>query len=540
MALVRFDGFNGANLAQQPLLVPAGVGVACWNRRPGRGDLRPWNGPLTVASVPAGMQSIYRMGRDAVSDASYWLAWAARVSVARGMIPTDAVERTFWSGDGPPKWTDNSIGLGSAPYPTASGVRLLGVPAPNAAPSLTELVAGTGADESRAYVTVWRNDRGEISAPSDPVTITCKPGASIRVTRNASVPAGAYGLSHWEVYRTVAGAEGDFVFVADATSATASIDTGDTVNPAQVLLSEDWDFPDAGLQGFKTLWNGIMVAFKGKNLYFCEAYRPFAWPEDYRLPLDDEIVAIGRWRTNALALTKGQPYLITGSSPAAMTAQPLEIDQACISALGVVDFGHGTAWPSRDGLCYIGEGGFRMPTAGRALQEDWLALNPASIVAGRYEGLYVASYDPGGGRKSFIIDPTLGPGDPVGLDFCDLGFTACHYDQLADALFVLNGTNVQKWNAGSPLVARFDSRTELLPRPATMTWVQVTASTYPVTLTVWGNDAAVVTDLAVPSAKPLRLPRNGHRAEQWRIRVSGGPVQGVALAGSIHELRVGA
>lgn len=538
MSLLRFDRFAGANLALHPLTVPPGVGVACTNQRPGRGDLRPWKAPSTVASVAGGTTTIYRMGRDAVNDAAYWLAWAADVDVARSMLAGDAVERTFWTGDTQPKWTDSSIGLAATPYPTSTGVRLLGVPVPNANPTLAEQVAGTGDDETRAYVVTWVNDREEESAPSGAATITCKPGATIRVTRNATVPSGAHGLTKWRVYRTIAGAEATYMYVTEVVDSTAYVDVGDSYNAYSALPSEDWDYPDSGLKGIKALWNGIHAAFKGKDVYFSEAYRPFAWPQAYRLPVDDEIVALARWRTNLLVLTKGRPYIGTGSSPDAMLLQPLEIDQACIAKRGVVEFGHGIAWPSRDGLNYMGDGGYRMLTAGRALQEDWLALAPNTLVAGRYEGMYVGSYDPGGGRKSLIVDPLMPPDAGVGLYFCDSGFTACHTDDLADALYVLNSTSVQKWNAGATLTATFDSRTERLARPESMAWGQVVASAYPVTLSVWSDGALVLNAASIASGKAFRIPR-GHRGAEWKIRVATtGAVQGVVLAGSLQELKM--
>jgi hypothetical protein len=550
VSLLRFDRFAGANLALHPLLIPPGVGVECVNVRPGRGDLRPWNSPATVATVPGGTTTIYRMGRAAGTDASYWLAWAADVDVARGMVPGDTAERTFWTGEGPPKWTDNSIGLAAAPYPTSTGVRLLGVPVPNAAPTLSVLSSGPMEEEvdgetqaidpeDRAYVVTWVNDRGEESSPSDAATITLQPGSLVRVSRNATVPSGALGITSWRVYRTVAGAEGDYFFVTEALAATAHVDVGDAFNPFSTLLSLDWDYPPAGLRGIKALWNGMHAGFVGNDLYFSEAFRPFAWPEDYRLPLDDQIVALARWRTNLIALTTGRPYVVTGSSPSAMRAEPLEIQQPCVAKRGVAELGHGVVWPSRDGLVYLGDGGWRMLTARRALQEDWLGLQPHTLVAGVFEGLYVASYDPGAGapRRSIIVDPMMQPDSPAGLHFCDVGFTACHSDESMDALYVLAGTNVQKWHAGAWMRCHFVSRTERLTKPEAMGWAQVVASQYPAALSVWSDGALVLDAATVSSGKAFRLPR-GNRGTEWRVRVSTeGDVQGVALAGSLHELK---
>jgi hypothetical protein len=541
MSLLRFVGFNGANLALHPMLIPSGVGVACTNQRPGRGDLRPSRAPSTVASVAGGSNTIYRMGRDAVSDSVYWLAWSADVNVARGMVAGDTVERTFWTGDGQPKWTDSSIGLSATPYPTSTGVRLLGVPVPNATPSLSETVAGAGDDEARAYVVTWVNDREEESEPSAAVTITTKPGSTILVTRNATVPSGAHGLTKWRVYRTVAGAEGEYMFVAEVVAATASVSTTDAMlNSFNPLPSADWTYPPAGLSGIKALWNGIHAGFVEKDLYFSEPYLPFAWPEANRVPLDDEIVALGRWRTNLVVLTKGNPYIVTGSTPGAMRAEPVEISAACVAKLGVVEFGHGVCWPSREGLNYLGEGGYRLCTVGKALPEDWLALAPSTLVAGRFNGMYVGSYELLGVRRSIMVDPLANPADPIGLWFSDSGFTACHNDELSDNLYVLNSGSVQKWDAGTVQTATFDSRTERLARPESMVWGQVLASAYPVTLSVWSDGVLALNAASVTSSKPFRIAR-GHRGHEWKIRISvtgaSGAVQSVALAGSIQELK---
>lgn len=533
--LLRFTGFGGANKALHPLLLPEGIGVDSVNQRPGRGDLRPFKAATNVATAVASAQAIYRMGRATVSDTDYWLTWAADVDVARGFIATDTSERTFWSGDGVPKWTDNTIGLGAPPYPDSSGVRLLGVPAPSSAPTLTETVAGTGDDETRVYVTVWRNDRSEISAPSAPTTITCKPGATIRVTRNASVPSGNYGMTHWQVYRTVAGNDADYFFVAEGTAATAFLDTTDSsLNPQSTLLSEGWDMPPAGLKGLKALWNGIMVGFVGKALRFCEPYRPFAWPLEYELILDDDIIAVGRWRQQLVVVTTNQPYLVTGSHPGAMSVQLIEFAQACVAKKSLVEFGHGVAWASPDGVAYIGEGGARVITEQIALPTDWRALVPSSMVACDLDGMYLCSYNPGSGRKSVLVDPRK----PDGWYFCSVGFTAAYRDPIADQVFLLNGTDIQKWDAGSALTASSKSKVMRVSKPTNFTFGQVVADGYPVTLSLWAQGTQKLTNYSVAGPGPFRLP-GGFLADEWQVEVSttGVAVQLVAIAQSSAELR---
>jgi hypothetical protein len=533
--LLRFTGFGGANKALHPLLLPDGIGVDSLNQRPGRGDLRPWNAPSNVATAVASAQTIYRMGRSTPSDSTYWLSWAADVDVARGFIATDTAERTFWTGDGVPKWTDNTIGLGAPPYPSAAGVRLLGVPAPSSAPTLTQQVAGTGDDETRIYVVVWRNDRGEFSAPSAEVAITCKPGATIRITRNASVPSGNYGITHWQVYRTVAGNDADYFFVGEYTAATAFADTVDTnINSQLTLLSEDWMMPRTNLRGLKALWNGIMVGFEGKVLCFSEPFRPFAWPTRYELILDDDIVALGRWRQQLVVVTVNQPYLVTGSSPAAMTVQMVETNQACVAKKSLVEFGHGVAWAAPDGIAYLGEGGARVLTKEIALRVDWQALVPSSIVACDLDGMYLASYNDGGGRRSIMVDPRKADG----WYFSSVGFSAAHRDPIADQVYLLNGTNIQKWDAGSALSASARSKVMRVSKPTSFTFGQVVADAYPVTLSMWANGTQRLTNYSVTGPRPFRLPA-GFLADEWQVEVTttGAAVQLVALAQSSAELR---
>lgn len=135
MSVITIEGFLGENRAIHAKLLNDKVGTLSNNQKPGRGDLRPWKAPATVSTVPGGRNTIYRMGRDVSSDANYWLAWPAVVHAMRGFETDDTTERTYYTGDGAPKVTDNTIALSGGVYPSAS--RPLGVPAPTIAPAVT-------------------------------------------------------------------------------------------------------------------------------------------------------------------------------------------------------------------------------------------------------------------------------------------------------------------------------------------------------------------------------------------------------------------
>jgi hypothetical protein len=302
----------------------------------------------------------------------------------------------------------------------------------------------------------------------------------------------------------------------------------------------------------------MLAGINGRAVKFCEPYTPYAWPTRYDVvPPDSTPVALGVFGQSLLVLTTGRPMLVQGSTPEAMDQVPLEIPQGCVAGRSAVSMGTGVAWASSDGLCWYGAGGPRILTAGLMTREDWQALVPTSIIGRMYEGLYFGSYDDGSGRKGFMLNPA----DPnAGIYFLDAGYSAMHFDELLDQLYVLDGVNARRWDAGAlPMTARFRSKQFRASQPVTLAAAEVLADAYPVTLRVdaMGLPAATVTalvarnptffsapdsttfrcTLSVPSADAVRLP-DGFMASDWRMEIeSTGAIQSAALASSVEELR---
>jgi hypothetical protein len=186
-------------------------------------------------------------------------------------------------------------------------------------------------------------------------------------------------------------------------------------------------------------------------------------------------------------------------------------------------------------------------------------MNPAGMVAGLYEGLFLGFYtDAGGVRRGFLVDPI----NPTGIFYLEKGYDALYLDRLQDALYVLDGTKVRKWDAGAALMsARFVSKVFAMPAPASFGWCKVVADGYPVTVKLnalelsarevaahiatfgsrcvavsSGNSSGVQFTLSAPGPEAFRLPPIPARS--WQIDLSGQQaVQGVALAQAVEELR---
>ena len=534
MSVIRMAGFMGENRALDPMLLPPGVGVYSRNQKPGRGNLLPWKQTTTVATVPSGRATIYRMGRDVASDSQYWLSWTTVVHAMRGFDAGDTTERTFYTGDGVPKVTDNTIALATAPYPTAS--RPLGLPAPATGPILSGATGGTGSNASYFYAYTYVNDWGWESAPSPPsLLLTRKVDDSVTIGSFAAVPAGNYGVTLVRIYRTQSTASGDasFFFLREI-AVGVSTATDDNRALGEVLPTTTWLAPPADLSFLTALWNGMAAGISGGVVRVCEPYTPYAWPAAYDVvPPDSKAVGLGVFGQSLLVLTTGRPLLISGSGPDSLDQQRLEIPQACIAPRSVVNMGSGVAWASPDGLCFYGQGGARILTNGIMLRDDWQALVPSSITGQMYEGLYFGSYDDGSGRKGFVINP----GDPQGMYFLDGAYTALHFDDLQDQLYVLSSTNIQRWDSGaSSMTTTFRGKLERLPRPMpSFACAEVTATTYPVTFKVYADGVLKHTQ-SVTSSAPFRLPA-GFYATNWQLELSGtGAIQGAAMAHSVQEL----
>jgi hypothetical protein len=532
MPVIRLGGFAGENRALHPSLLPDVVGTISRNQKPGRGDLRPWKAPFTVAQIPSGRETIYRFGRDVDSDSLYWLSWTTVVHAVRGFDAADTTERTFYTGDGEPKVTDNTIALTSTPYPTAN--RPLGIPAPATA-CLATTDAGTwdGLTETYFYTYTYVNDWGWESAPAAPSLQNDRPSdATATLTSFAEPPAGNYQINRIRIYRTQTGTSGaaEFFFLREiAVNVTTTQD--DNRDLGEVLPTTTWLTPPADLSNLTSMWNGMLAGISGNSVRFCEAYIPYAWPIAYDVvPPDSKPVALGVFGQSLVVLTTGRPLLVSGSGPDAMDQQLLEIPQACVAPRSAVSMGTGVAWASEDGLCWFGAGGARILTAGIMTREDWQALVPSSIIGDHYEGLYFGSYDDGSGRKGFFIDPS----SPQGIFFLDTGYTSTHFDELKDQLYVLSGTNVQKWDAGSLMTHRFKSKLFKAPRPVNFAACEVVADTYPVTVKITADGTERT--YSATSRSPFRL-HSGFMAVDWQIEVTGtAAVQSVAIGTSVQEL----
>lgn len=548
--------FKGVAPRITPRQLPDNMAQSCANVNFKHGSLVPRKANTAVLTLPKSgtIKTVHRFGQDVSSDTQYWFHWATEgVNVVRGPVSGDVQERTYWTGDGVPKVTDSSIALtGGTQYPMASYT--LGIPAPEAAP--TAVVGGTpesatALDETRLYVVVFRSGWHEQGAPSLPsIAVSVKVGETVTLGLPA-VPSGAYNITTKEIYRSVPGSLGTpYLFVAEVSAATTSyVDSKLADELGEELPSLDYEMPPAGLDGLVALPGGVMAGFVGKDIYFSEPFKPHAWPSKYSLTAKNDIVALGVFDATLLVLTKGRPELVSGTHPENYSQVDAVLQQACVSARSVVSADGGVIFASPDGLFLVGGGVTRNLTEATHSQEEWRALQPATLHGYLIDNQYVGFY---GGTAGFVVD--LATGDVCPLDwYAQCGF----YDPIRDALFLVTGTNsLVKFDSGSALTQSWRSRPFYSPSPVSLGAARVEASAYPVTFKAHATakdstDAAAIRAVrpalsgagstltytaTVNDDLPFRLP-DGFTAKEWAFEVSStSEVISAGFAETVQEL----
>ena len=541
MAVFSIKSFGGIAPITPPRYLQDSQAQTAMNCPVFRGSIQPLSAlGSSVATLDkvGTIKSIYRFGQDIVSDSNHWFHWTTDVDVCRSQIAGDTSEWTFFTGDGAPKATYNTLALSGSGYPTAS--RPLGVAAPSSAPTATaNSFSGTdGLLETRVYALTWVNKESGFEFESAPSaasnSVDVRTGQTVTLSNLPAAPGGDYVVTHRRIYRAVSGT---YLFVAEVTAATATYtDSVAPDNLGEPLPSLTWSIPPATLSGLTNLPNGLMAGFTGRDVYFCDPYHPHAWPEQYIQTLDYPIVGLGRMDTTLAVLTKGTPYLIQGTHPENMSVVKADIEQACISKRSIVSLMGGVLYAAPDGLMFLSSGGSRIVTEKLFDFKQWQAFfNPSSIHAYQQDNQYIAFYDNGSQSGGFIFDIRSGQ-----FILHDMYTDAGHHDLLQDKLYLAendSGNKVKPWGYGSSKEYVWKSKKFTLPQVMGFSCAQLEAEAYPITVKFY-FDSVLYHTQTVQNRDPFRLPSKVGRDLEMQIEGSG-EVFSVAIANSMTELASG-
>lgn len=231
-------------------------------------------------------------------------------------------------------------------------------------------------------------------------------------------------------------------------------DDFDSRDLLDILTSDDYDAPPEDLQGLTAIQNNILCGFVGNTLYFSEPGLPHAWPAEYAVTLEHNIVGIAAISGSSLVVTDSYPYIVSGSDPANdMATARIDANFPCLNKNSMVTMGYGIVYSTHDGLAVYS------PSSGPAVitkllynNDTWqTAIDPSSVIAEYYGDNYFASHSTG----AFVFEQDV----KVGGFFvnADYSFTASWYDAVDGIVYYVSGVNgdIYQWDdLSQPLVTQ--------------------------------------------------------------------------------------
>lgn len=309
------------------------------------------------------------------------------------------------------------------------------------------LVEGSGSSSvvlstATSYVYTFVNDLDQESAPSPASATILRPdGLSVTVSTPVAIPSGVsadYGINKKRIYRAATGNLGTvFRFVAEINLATAEyIDELTDSELGETLISELWALPPADLEGILALPNGIMAGFSKNQLCLSAQNYPHAWPVEYRLNTDTDIVGIGNIDTTVVIGTQSFVYVASGNDPAAYSMSKFEVPYACSSKRSIAYLvGIGVVFAGPDGLMAVtGPGQVRNLTDPVFTREQWQELNPESMRGVAHNDVYWLFWESGSERGCFGLDMKSTGAGVVRMAF---HAAAAYVDPIEDKMYLV-------------------------------------------------------------------------------------------------------
>ena len=319
-------------------------------------------------------------------------------------LSNDSFERVYYTGYSQARFIPNDIL--SDPFDFASDYRLLGVPAPESA--ISSASGYTSGSDYRAYFYTYVNRYGEEGPPSPLLEIIDYGSGDVTLTGFSEPPTNR-GLTNdingnrpeIRIYRTNATGTGLAAFqyvgsfyVTDVSDwATHSFtDNVSDSGLGEVCPSVTWDPPPDNLQGLVSLPTGYLAGFVGNTVYFSEQFLPHAWPSDYYITFEYDIVGLAVYSSYLIVLTEGYPFLVYGDSPLEMKKVKVDGFYPCSHILSIVASKEGIYYASPFGIVLINTNGARLLTENIFTKDQWSNYLNDFVHANIYDNKYIFFY----------------------------------------------------------------------------------------------------------------------------------------------------
>jgi len=243
------------------------------------------------------------------------------------------------------------------PYKKVNGTEaILGQTRPSA-PTAAENGAGILDDTFYYIITLTRSVAGHTdeSGPSAYASIAVS-SKKILVTRPTISDS---FVTHWNIYR-MSNDSGEYQFVAQVAAGTSTYDdnTEDAdlgASPTTWYTSDQgnsiiFDKPQVTFDGLITEeFTGMIFAWKGPTLYWCEPGYPDAWPSFYNMNMPSDIKRVIPFAGTVAVLCETGPHRVDGTHPELLQPSKVLGEEPCIG-LAACKTSQGVAYLSDSGI----------------------------------------------------------------------------------------------------------------------------------------------------------------------------------------------
>lgn len=311
--------------------------------------------------------------------ATYWAYYDLITHHAQSTIEQDIFERVYFTGTGTYRAFANDLIGGSWDQDTAYYTP--------GAPSGTALSAGgyTTGSGVRSYFYTYVSRYGEEGPPSAILELTDYGSGTVNLTGFQEPPSADGHLTDAvagerpkvRIYRTVVGstsAEFQYVgeFYCDGInwSTYSFADNVADSDLGEVNTTTYYDRAPSGIANLNAHPNGFFVASKSNYILFTEPYQLHAWPEDYRISFDSDVMAVGLFGSTIVVMTNSFVYTLSGPHPDSMYRTRLGF-QPCLYNGATVNTDMGVLFPSAEGFQLVNSSGIQNITADKFDPADW-------------------------------------------------------------------------------------------------------------------------------------------------------------------------
>lgn len=586
MTTLRFADFGGMVPRLGKRNLPPNAATVADNTKLLSGELRPIFGLLPLSTVadqaPATVFHFEYNGGD------YFISFDIKTWVVQSPLLNDSFERIFWT-NATGMWenTKPRIIAGQAPYK-------VGVPPPSGFMNGTTSGGTPDFAEQRIYTTTFVTGFNEEGPPGNALSLTGNTDGgtwTINGIDALTTPAGTWdNITKIRLYRTITTLTGvDFRLVDEWTLAAAPATYNDTV-PDETLASRpllesyNWAPPPVGLDGLIAS-SGFLVGFTGRNVFVSEAYRPWAWPPDYQVGVEDDVVALGAYGNNVVIATSGNPYVISGATPDAISLSRIKAVLPCLSAGSLVSTVASVIYASENGLVSVSDAGTSIITKSHITRDEWQEVySPDTIKAAVYDDRYLGMINDSQGFIMGFDDPmtalsyvfldgvsSVDTSSLTGQAMLGINGQVYAFDENTQVLLLytwrskdvvvpkptnfgaiqIRGT--YQYNAVNPdpplppgastalfgallyNVPLYNQGVGVIPFSQPQLPIQLAVQTFPIAVKLYGDDILRWTGV-IADSNVHRLP-SGYKATEWSVSVSGSAgLYSIAIAETAKEL----